>query len=93
MPNPKAGTVTFEVGRAVTELKAGRVEFKMDDSGNLHASVGKASFKPEDLAQNTQTVLNSILAAKPATAKGIYIRSLTLTSTMGAGIKIANEVA
>lgn len=90
MPNPKSGTVTFDVGQAVKELKAGRVEFKMDDSANLHASVGKASFSPEDLAENTQTVLNAILAAKPATAKGIYVRSATLTSTMGAGIRLAD---
>ena len=93
MPNPKSGTVTFEVGRAVKELKAGRVEFKMDDSGNLHTSVGKASFEPADLAENAQTVLNAILAAKPATAKGVYIRSVTLTSTMGAGVKVVHEAA
>ena len=90
MPNPKSGTVTFEVGQAVKELKAGRVEFKMDDSANLHASVGKASFSPEDLTENIQTVLNAILAAKPATAKGIYVRSATLTSTMGAGIRLSD---
>jgi large subunit ribosomal protein L1 len=93
MPNPKSGTVTFDVGRAVQELKAGRVEFKMDDSGNLHTSVGKASFKPEDLIENAQTVINAITAAKPATAKGVYIRSVTLTSTMGAGVKVVHEAA
>jgi large subunit ribosomal protein L1 len=93
MPNPKAGTVTFEVGRAVKELKAGRVEFKMDDSANLHTSVGKASFKPEDLVENAQTILNAIQAAKPATAKGVYIRSVTLTSTMGAGVKVVHDAA
>lgn len=91
MPNPKAGTVTFDVAQAVKELKAGRVEFKMDDSANLHTSVGKASFAPEDLAENTQTILHAILAAKPATAKGIYLRSATLTSTMGAGIRLVAE--
>lgn len=90
MPNPKSGTVTFDVGQAVKELKAGRVEFKMDDSANLHASVGKASFSPEDLAENAQTVLNAVLAAKPATAKGIFLRSATLTSTMGAGIRLTD---
>lgn len=93
MPNPKAGTVTFDVGRAVKELKAGRVEFKMDDSANLHTSVGKASFKPEDLVENAQTILNAIQAAKPATAKGVYIRSVTLTSTMGAGVKVVYDAA
>ncbi|MFN0117857.1 MAG: 50S ribosomal protein L1 [Elusimicrobiota bacterium] len=92
MPNPKSGTVTLDVGRAVKELKAGRVEFKMDDSANLHASVGKASFKPQDIAENVETVLGAILAAKPATAKGAYIRSVTLTSTMGAGVKLTHSV-
>lgn len=88
MPNPKSGTVTFEISQAVKELKAGRVEFKMDDTGNLHASVGKASFKPEDLVENVETVLSAVVSAKPATSKGIYIRSVTLTSTMGAGIRL-----
>ncbi len=93
MPNPKSGTVTFDVGQAVKELKAGRVEFKMDESANLHTSVGKASFAPEDLAQNIETVLHAIFAAKPATAKGVYMRSATLTSTMGAGIRLVAEAA
>lgn len=91
MPNPKSGTVTFDVGQAVKELKAGRVEFKMDDSGNLHASVGKASFKPEDLAENVEAVLTAIQAAKPSTAKGVYIRSVTLTSTMGMGVRLTHQ--
>jgi large subunit ribosomal protein L1 len=93
MPNPKSGTVTFEVGQAVKELKAGRVEFKMDDSGNLHTSVGKASFKPEDLAENAEAILAAVVSAKPATAKGIYIRSVTLTSTMGAGVPVSHSAA
>jgi large subunit ribosomal protein L1 len=93
MPNPKAGTVTFDVGQAVKELKAGRVEFKMDESGNLHTSVGKASFAPEDIAENAQTILSAIFAAKPATSKGVYMRSATLTSTMGAGIQLVTESA
>jgi large subunit ribosomal protein L1 len=91
MPNPKAGTVTLNVGQAVKELKAGRVEFKMDDSANLHTSVGKASFVPEDIAENAKTILLAIQSAKPATAKGVYIRTVTLTSTMGAGVRIAHE--
>jgi large subunit ribosomal protein L1 len=91
MPNPKAGTVTFDVGQAVKELKAGRVEFKMDESANLHTSVGKASFAPEDIAENAQAILSAIAAAKPATAKGIYLRSATLTSTMGAGVHLTTE--
>lgn len=93
MPNPKAGTVTFDIGQAVKELKAGRVEFKMDESANLHTSVGKASFAPEDIAENAKTILAAIWAAKPATAKGIYMRSATLTSTMGAGIHLVTESA
>ncbi len=93
MPNPKAGTVTFDVGQAVKELKAGRVEFKMDDSANLHTSVGKASFAPEDLAQNIETVLHAVFSAKPATAKGVFVRSVTLSSTMGAGVRLAAETA
>lgn len=91
MPNPKSGTVTFDVGQAVKELKAGRVEFKMDETANLHTSVGKASFAPEDLAQNIETVLNAVLSAKPATAKGVYLRSATLSSTMGAGVRLVAE--
>jgi large subunit ribosomal protein L1 len=93
MPNPKSGTVTFDVGQAVKELKAGRVEFKMDESANLHTSVGKASFTPDDLAENAKTILTAILAAKPATAKGVYMRSATLTSTMGAGVQLITESA
>lgn len=93
MPNPKSGTVTFDVAQAVKELKAGRVEFKMDDSGNLHTSVGKASFKPEDIAENASAILSAVQSAKPATAKGIYIRSVTLTSTMGAGVPVLHQSA
>jgi large subunit ribosomal protein L1 len=91
MPNPKSGTVTFEVGRVVKELKAGRVEFKMDDTGNLHCGIGKASFKAEDLIENAQTVLQAVAHAKPATSKGVYIASITVTSTMGPGIRVAQE--
>lgn len=91
MPNPKSGTVTFEVGRAVKELKAGRIEFKMDDSANLHTAIGKASFAAGDLVENAQTVLNAVAAAKPATAKGVYVRSATLSSTMGPGVRLVND--
>jgi len=91
MPNPKAGTVTFDIGRTVKELKSGRIEFKTDDSANLHSSVGKASFKTEDLAENIETVIEAIGHARPPTAKGIYIRSVTLTSTMGAGVRLAHD--
>jgi large subunit ribosomal protein L1 len=92
MPNPKSGTVTFEVGRVVKELKAGRIEFKVDDSANIHTSVGKASFAPADLAENIQAVFNAVLAAKPATAKGVYVQSMTITSTMGKGVRVAHDV-
>jgi len=91
MPNPKSGTVTFDVGKTVKELKAGRVEFKLDDSGNLHAAVGKASFSGSDLVSNVNTVMNAITHAKPTTAKGIYIRTVTLTSTMGLGVRLMHE--
>ena len=88
MPNPKAGTVTFEIGRTVKELKAGRIEFKLDATGITHIALGKASFTPEKIADNVKTVLNAILHAKPASAKGQYMQSVTLCSTMGPGIKI-----
>lgn len=91
MPNPKAGTVTFDVKKAVTELKAGRVEFKLDDSANVHAAIGKASFQVKDLADNVKTVLHAINAAKPSSAKGIYIHSVNVTSTMGLGVRLAHE--
>jgi len=88
MPNPKAGTVTFEIGRAVKELKAGRVEFKLDPAGIVHALIGKASFTPEKLADNTRVLLHALIAARPAAAKGQYLQSATLSSSMGPGIKL-----
>ena len=88
MPNPKAGTVTFDIGRAVKELKAGRIEFKLDPAGIVHSIIGKASFTEDKLAQNAKTILHALLAAKPASAKGQYLQSITLTSTMGPGIKV-----
>lgn len=91
MPTPKAGTVTFDVSRTVKELKAGRIEFKMDDTGNIHAPIGKASFSVNDLIENAQTVINAITSAKPPTAKGTYVRSVTLTSTMGASVRVNQE--
>lgn len=89
MPNPKAGTVTFDVGRTVKELKAGRIEFKLEkDIGLIHAGVGKASFAPEKIAQNVKALLHAVLAARPSTAKGTYLQSITLSSTMGPGIRL-----
>ena len=88
MPNPKAGTVTFEVGRAVKELKAGRIEFKLDATAITHVPVGKASFSAENIAANVKALLHAVQAARPAAAKGQYLLSVTLASTMGPGIKL-----
>jgi len=88
MPNPKAGTVTLDVAKAVREIKAGKIEFRVDKTGNLHAPVGKVSFAEEQLAENVQAFLDTVLRAKPAAAKGTYIRSVTISSTMGPGVKI-----
>jgi len=88
MPNPKAGTVTMDVAKAVKELKAGKIEFRVDKSGIVHAPVGKKSFAAEALTENLQTFLEAIVRAKPAAAKGQYIRSITLSSTMGPGVRI-----
>jgi len=88
MPNPKTGTVTFEIARAVKEIKAGKVEFRLDKTGIIHSPVGKISFSAQQLAGNAQALLAAIQKAKPAGAKGKYIKNITLTSTMGPGISI-----
>lgn len=88
MPNPKAGTVTFDVTSAVREIKAGRVEFRVDKAGNVHLPVGKASFSAERLLENASAVLDTIIKAKPSAAKGRYIRSTTVSSTMGVGVRL-----
>jgi large subunit ribosomal protein L1 len=88
MPNPKAGTVTQDVGRAVKELKAGKIEFRVDKSGIVHAPIGKRSFEVDALAENLQTFMDAILRAKPAAAKGQYVRSVTVSSTMGPGVRV-----
>ena len=88
MPNPRTGTVTADIGKAVKEIKAGKLEFRVDKAGNVHVPVGKASFSPERLTENARAVLTSILRAKPASAKGNYIRAVTVSTTMGPGIKI-----
>ena len=94
MPNPKSGTVTMEIGRSVKEVKAGKIEFRVDKDGIVHASVGKADFEPQKLVDNIHTFLNTIVRLKPATAKGQYIRSIALSTTMGPGVHIdRNEVA
>jgi large subunit ribosomal protein L1 len=92
MPNPKAGTVTMDVGKAVREIKAGKIEFRVDKTGNVHAPVGKVSFQPEQLAANVQAFMDTIVRAKPAAAKGTYIRSATLSSTMGPGVRLDTAV-
>jgi large subunit ribosomal protein L1 len=88
MPNPKTGTVTTEVGKAVTEFKGGRVEYRTDKVGNVHVRVGKASFSHEQLLANIHAVVEELHRAKPAAAKGKYLRSITLASTMGPGVPI-----
>jgi len=88
MPNPKSGTVTFEVAKAVQEAKAGKVEYRVDKAGNIHVAVGKVSFGPEQLMENTKLLLGELVRAKPSAAKGQYIKTLTLSSTMGPGIRV-----
>lgn len=88
MPTPKAGTVTMDIARAVRELKAGRIEFRVDRTGNVHAPIGKASFDLERLADNLEGFMDAILRARPAAAKGGYVRGVTVSSTMGPGVKI-----
>lgn len=88
MPNPKAGTVTMDVGRAVKELKAGKIEFRVDKSGIVHAPIGKKSFAPEQLADNLHAFMEAIVKARPSAAKGHYIRSVTVSSTMGPGVPV-----
>jgi large subunit ribosomal protein L1 len=88
MPNPKTGTVTFDVGKAVKEIKAGKVEYRVDKTGIVHAPVGKVSFGAAKLVENTQALIDSVMKAKPAAAKGRYVKSVTLSSTMGPGVRI-----
>ena len=88
MPNPKAGTVTPDVARAVVEAKAGKIEYRLDKTNIIHCPIGKASFGPEKLAENFNTLVNAVIKAKPAAAKGQYIKSCVIASTMGPGIKV-----
>jgi large subunit ribosomal protein L1 len=88
MPNPKTGTVTQDVGRAVEEFKGGKVEYRTDRYGNVHVRIGKASFTPTDLETNLRAVLDEIQRAKPASSKGKYLRKITLSTTMGPGVKV-----
>jgi large subunit ribosomal protein L1 len=88
MPNPKVGTVTFDIARAVREVKAGKVEFKVDKAGNVHVPVGRKSFAAAELVANAQAVLEALMRAKPAAAKGQYLRSITVSTTMGPGVPV-----
>jgi large subunit ribosomal protein L1 len=88
MPNPKTGTVTIEVGKAVTEVKAGKIDFKVDKTGIVHAAIGKASFSQEKLYDNAKELLQTILKLKPSSAKGAYVRSIYLSSTMSSSVAV-----
>jgi large subunit ribosomal protein L1 len=88
MPNPKTGTVTFEVEKAVNEIKAGKVEYRVDKTGNVHVPIGKVSFEADKLAENLSTIIETLLKVKPAAAKGTYMKNVAISSTMGPGIKV-----
>ena len=88
MPTPKGGTVTFDVGRAVGDIKAGKIEYRVDKTGNIHAPIGRVSFTSEQLRDNLGAIMDSIVRAKPSAAKGTYVKSVTLSSTMGPGVAI-----
>jgi large subunit ribosomal protein L1 len=88
MPNPKAGTVTMDVTRAVREVKAGKIEFRVDKGGNVHAPIGKVSFGADALNENFTAFMDQIVRAKPAASKGVYVRNVTISSTMGPGVTI-----
>lgn len=92
MPNPKSGTVTMDVATAITEVKAGKIEYRVDRAGIVHASIGKASFPADKLQDNIQTFLGSVMRNKPQSSKGKYVRGITLSSTMGPGVPIAEAV-
>jgi large subunit ribosomal protein L1 len=88
MPTPKGGTVTFDVGRAVKEIKAGKIEYRVDKTGNVHVPFGRVSFSPEQLGENLGAIMDSIVRAKPSASKGTYVKSVTVSSTMGPGVSI-----
>jgi large subunit ribosomal protein L1 len=88
MPNPKAGTVSMDVAKAVRDIKAGKIEFRVDKTGNVHAPIGKASFSVEQLEQNYVAFMDTIVRAKPSAAKGTYVRTVAVSSTMGPGYRI-----
>lgn len=91
MPNPKSGTVTSDVAKAVEEVKKGKIDFKVDKNGIVHTSIGKVSFTPEQMKENAKEFINTLIKLKPATAKGTYIKSIYVSSTMGPGIKVDSK--
>ena len=91
MPNPKSGTVSFDVGRMVKEIKAGKVEYRVDKAGIIHAPVGKVSFEGNALSENVSAVVDALVRAKPAASKGVYFKGLTISSTMGPGVKVDHQ--
>jgi large subunit ribosomal protein L1 len=91
MPNPKTGTVTFDVSRAVKEVKAGKIEYRVDKAGNIHAPIGRVSFDIEKLLENLRTLIDTLVKAKPATAKGQYLKGISLSSTMGPGVRVNTQ--
>ena len=92
MPNPKAGTVTMDVTKAIADIKAGKIEYRLDKANIIHVPVGKVSFTEEQLNENFQTLIDAVVKAKPAAAKGQYLKSVVLTSTMGPGVKVNTSV-
>ena len=88
MPNPKAGTVTMDVTKAVNDIKAGKIEYRLDKSNIIHVPIGKASFSEEQLTDNFQTLIEAVIKAKPSAAKGQYLKSVVIASTMGPGVKL-----
>ena len=93
MPNPKSGTVTMDVAKAVTDVKAGKIDFKVDKFGIIHAAIGKVSFDAAKIKENANELIQTLVKLKPASAKGTYIKSITLSSTMGPGIKVEQKSA
>lgn len=92
MPNPKSGTVTMDVAEAVRQVKAGKIDFRVDKNGNLHSSIGKASFSPDQIRDNADAFLKEVMRLRPSSAKGVYVRSITLSTTMGPGVPIDRNV-
>jgi large subunit ribosomal protein L1 len=91
MPNPKAGTVTNDVAKAVREIKGGKIEYRVDKTGNIGVPIGKVSFQPEALVQNAMTFMDAVVKAKPASAKGTYLKNVAISSTMGVGLKLSTQ--